>query len=119
MPTVSWRAGRRLGRTNRLRCGLENARHQVINERTLLVALISARDAKSLGARFRDRVLGLLSQLGAPPAAVEAESRAMNPDYYLVLPWHFKDEFVERERETLNKGIGLIFPLPTIEIVKH
>ena len=48
-----------------------------INERTLLVALISARDAKSLGSRFRDRVLGLLSQLGVPPAAVEAESRAM------------------------------------------
>jgi 2-polyprenyl-3-methyl-5-hydroxy-6-metoxy-1,4-benzoquinol methylase len=52
------------------------------------------------------------------PIVSEAESRAMNPDYYLVLPWHFKEEFIERERETLNKGIGLIFPLPTIEIVK-
>lgn len=52
------------------------------------------------------------------PIVSEAESRAMNPDYYLVLPWHFKEEFIERERETLSKGIGLIFPLPTIEIVK-
>jgi len=52
------------------------------------------------------------------PIVSEAESRAMNPDYYLVLPWHFKEEFIERERETLNKGIGLIFPLPTIEIIK-
>jgi hypothetical protein len=52
------------------------------------------------------------------PIVSEAESRAMSPDYYLVLPWHFKAEFVERERETLDRGVGLIFPLPTIEIVK-
>jgi ABC-type Fe3+-hydroxamate transport system substrate-binding protein len=51
------------------------------------------------------------------PIISEAESRAMNPDYYLVLPWHFKKEFIERERETLSKGVRLIFPLPTIEIV--
>ncbi|MFZ1977358.1 MAG: class I SAM-dependent methyltransferase [Bacteroidota bacterium] len=53
------------------------------------------------------------------PIISEAESRAMNPDYYFVLPWHFKQEFVEREKETLKRGIGLIFPLPTIEIVKQ
>ncbi len=53
------------------------------------------------------------------PIVSEAESRAMNPDYYLVLPWHFKEEFVERERETLDKGTGLIFPLPTVEIIKR
>ena len=32
------------------------------------------------------------------PIISEAESRAMNPDYYLVLPWHFKEEFIEREK---------------------
>lgn len=53
------------------------------------------------------------------PIVSEAESRAMNPDYYLVLPWHFKTEFVERERVMLDKGVGFIFPLPTIEIVKR
>ena len=53
------------------------------------------------------------------PIISEAESRAMNPDYYLVLPWHFKEEFLERERGTLSKGIGLIFPLPTIETIKY
>jgi len=52
------------------------------------------------------------------PIVSEEESRAMNPDYYLVLPWHFKEEFIEREKETLERGIGLIFPLPTIEIIK-
>lgn len=53
------------------------------------------------------------------PIISEAESRAMNPDYYLVLPWHFKEEFIEREQESLNKGIGFIFPLPTVEIIKN
>ena len=52
------------------------------------------------------------------PIISEAESRAMNPDYYLVLPWHFKTEFLDREKETLEKGVGLIFPLPKIEIFK-
>lgn len=52
------------------------------------------------------------------PIISEAESRALSPDYYLVLPWHFKAEFIEREKEAINQGIGLIFPLPEIEIVK-
>ncbi|HNW42945.1 MAG TPA: class I SAM-dependent methyltransferase [Elusimicrobiales bacterium] len=52
------------------------------------------------------------------PIVSEAESRAMNPDYYLVLPWHFKEEFIEREKAALAKGIGFIFPLPKVEIVR-
>ncbi|MGE0086122.1 MAG: class I SAM-dependent methyltransferase [Desulfococcaceae bacterium] len=51
------------------------------------------------------------------PIISEADSRAMNPDYYLVLPWHFKDEFIEREQEMLRKGVKFIFPLPSIEII--
>ena len=42
----------------------------------------------------------------------------MNPDYYLVLPWHFRSEFLERESDMINKGVGFIFPLPEIEIIK-
>jgi SAM-dependent methyltransferase len=52
------------------------------------------------------------------PIISEAESRAMNPDYYLVLPWHFKEEFLEREKEALAKGTGFIFPIPVIDIYK-
>ena len=51
------------------------------------------------------------------PIISEAESRALKPDYYLVLPWHFKDEFIMREREILEEGTKLIFPLPKIEII--
>jgi SAM-dependent methyltransferase len=52
------------------------------------------------------------------PIVSEAESRAMNPDYYLVLPWHFRREFLEREAETMARGTGMIFPLPSVEIVR-
>jgi len=51
------------------------------------------------------------------PIVSEEESRSMNPDYYLVLPWHFKAEFLQREQETLKRGVGMIFPLPDVDIV--
>ncbi len=51
------------------------------------------------------------------PIVSEVDSRALKPDYYLVLPWHFKEEFIERERASLNDGTRFIFPLPTIQIV--
>ena len=51
------------------------------------------------------------------PIISEEQSRAMKPDYYLVLPWHFKEEFIEREKDTLKQGSAFIFPLPTVEII--
>ena len=51
------------------------------------------------------------------PIIAEEESRAMKPDYYLVLPWHFRDEFLRRERPTIIAGTRMIFPLPKLEIV--
>lgn len=47
----------------------------------------------------------------------EAESRAMQPDYYLVLPWHFRREFLEREKDTILAGTKMIFPLPELLVV--
>ena len=52
------------------------------------------------------------------PIVSEEDSRAKNPDYYLVLPWHFADEFVERERAVLERGTAMIFPLPEVKIVR-
>lgn len=51
------------------------------------------------------------------PIISEKESRAMRPDYYLVLPWHFKKEFLLREKSILDAGTKMIFPLPSIEII--
>jgi SAM-dependent methyltransferase len=51
------------------------------------------------------------------PIVSEEQSRSMQPDYYLVLPWHFKEEFLQREKAMLERGTKLIFPLPTIELI--
>ena len=51
------------------------------------------------------------------PIISEAEAKKMRPDYFLVLPWHFKDNIVERESEYLRNGGHFIFPLPKIEAV--
>ncbi len=51
------------------------------------------------------------------PIVSEQEARAMNPDYFLVLPWHFKAGILKREAEFLARGGQMIFPMPEIEIV--
>lgn len=50
------------------------------------------------------------------PIVSEEHSRSLKPDYYLVLPWHFQKEFLQREAETIKAGTGMIFPLPEITI---
>jgi hypothetical protein len=51
------------------------------------------------------------------PIISEEESRAMEPDYYLVLPWHFLDEFIEREGDYLAGGGRFIVPLPEVSVI--
>jgi hypothetical protein len=51
------------------------------------------------------------------PIVSEAEARAMKPDFFLVLPWHFKNGILEREKDFLERGGKMIFPFPEIEIV--
>lgn len=51
------------------------------------------------------------------PIVSEEESRARKPDYYLVLPWHFRDEFLQRERQTIVAGTRMIFPLPEVSVI--
>jgi len=51
------------------------------------------------------------------PIKSEEEVRAMNPDYMLVLPWHFISEFIKREDDFLSKGGKFIVPCPKFEII--
>lgn len=51
------------------------------------------------------------------PIVSEQDAKAMKPDYFLVLPWHFKDGIVKREKEFLASGGKMIFPFPEIEII--
>jgi hypothetical protein len=48
----------------------------------------------------------------------EEDAKKDMPDYMMVLPWHFKEFIVEKEKDYLDKGGKLLFPLPRIEIVE-
>jgi len=47
----------------------------------------------------------------------EKKSRSMAPDYYLVLPWHFKNEILKREKSIRRRGTKFIFPLPKLRVI--
>lgn len=51
------------------------------------------------------------------PIISEDQARKDHPDYLLVLPWFFKEEFLVRERAYLMSGGKMIFPLPKPEII--
>jgi len=51
------------------------------------------------------------------PIISESEAKSMKPDYFLVLPWHFKEGILRRESEYLASGGRFIFPFPEIEII--
>ena len=45
------------------------------------------------------------------PIISEDKARAMKPDYFLVLPWHFRREIEAREKAFTDTGGKLFFPL--------
>ncbi len=51
------------------------------------------------------------------PIISEKEAKELKPDYFFVLPWHFKTNILDREKEFRDAGGKFIFPLPAIEIV--
>lgn len=53
------------------------------------------------------------------PIVSEEEARAARPEYMLVLPWQFIDEFVERENAYLASGGTFIVPLPEFRLISH
>lgn len=51
------------------------------------------------------------------PIYSEEKMRKTKPDYLLVLPWHFINEFRTREAEYLKRGGKFIVPCPKFEII--
>ena len=51
------------------------------------------------------------------PIVSEEEMRAARPDYLLVLPWHFIDEFESREAEFFARGGKMIVPCPAFKVI--
>jgi cyclopropane fatty-acyl-phospholipid synthase-like methyltransferase len=53
------------------------------------------------------------------PIVSEEVAKSMRPDYFLVLPWHFRPGILKREAAWMAEGGGMIFPLPTIDVVNR
>ena len=47
----------------------------------------------------------------------EEKAREINPDAFIVLPWNFKKEIVNREKNYLEGGGKLMFVMPYPHIV--
>lgn len=52
------------------------------------------------------------------PIYSEEDMRKANPDFVIILPWHFINEFVERESDFLSGGGKFIVPCPKFEIIE-
>ena len=68
-------------------------------------------------AEVNEDKFGAVTPQSHIPIRSEAEIHALNPDYLLVLPWHFRANIVAREAAYLARAGKLIFPLPDVEIV--
>jgi len=77
---------------------------------------LTSRDLPCIAEVNEDK-FGAVTPGTAIPIVSEREAKAMKPDYLLVLPWHFRDNIIARERDYLRGGGKLVFPLPGIEVV--
>jgi hypothetical protein len=75
---------------------------------------LTSSDLIAIGEVNPDK-FGRLSPGTHIPIVDEAHLLLEEIDYFLVLPWHFRDYFLECER---YKGKTLVFPLPQLEIVR-
>lgn len=74
------------------------------------------RSIKAAAERNQDKWGKKIASTGIPIIS-EEQARKDHPDYFLVLPWFFKEEFLEREKAYLISGGKMIFPLPQPEII--
>lgn len=68
-----------------------------------LLPYISERNPMKVGLRTLGTDIELIS---------EEAARSMRPEYIFVIPWNFKAEIVDREREYLDQGGKFIFIMP-------
>ncbi len=67
-------------------------------------------------AERQEKKVGLYTMGTGIPIISEEEMRKASPDYVLLLPWHFFDSIVNREKEMLEKGTKFIMPLPQLKV---
>lgn len=73
-----------------------------------LVVAAAERNPEKWGARTPGTSIPIIS---------EEDARNAKPDFFLCLPWHFRDEFIRREEAFRARGGRLIFPLPDFSLV--
>ncbi len=73
------------------------------------IPFISERNTEKVGLKCLGSDIELIS---------EEDARLKKPKAFLVLPWNFKAEIVKREKEYLERGGILMFPMPYPHIVK-
>lgn len=71
---------------------------------------------KAAVERNPDKVGRYYGNMGIPIIS-EDEMRNNPPDYLLILPYSFLDEFKQRERTFLDNGGKFILPVPTVRII--
>ena len=72
------------------------------------IPFISERNPDKVGLRCLGSDIELIS---------EEKARDINPEAFIVLPWNFKKEIVEREKKYLNEGGKLMFVMPYPHVV--
>jgi hypothetical protein len=82
----------------------------------LQFAGITSQDIPYIGEVNKDK-FGSYTPGTLIPIIPEEEAREMNPDYFFVFPWHFKEFILNKEKLNKDKKVPLIFPLPSIEII--
>jgi NDP-4-keto-2,6-dideoxyhexose 3-C-methyltransferase len=78
---------------------------------------LTERDLPCIGEVNKEKH-GAFTPGTAIPIVSQEEARERRPDQLLVLPWIYRDGFVEREREYLAGGGRLVFPLPVLDVVE-
>ena len=53
------------------------------------------------------------------PIIPEEDILEMSPDYLLFLPWHFRENAIQRYAPYLTNGGRFIFPLPSVEVLGY
>jgi len=76
---------------------------------------LTEKDLPAIGEVNADKA-GCFTPGSEIPIVSEEDAKAQKPDQLLVLPWGYRDSFIEREHEYLANGGTLVFPLPQLEI---
>ncbi len=81
---------------------------QYLNIDNSIIPFAIERNKEKIGAKTIGTNINIIS---------ESEAKKIQPNYKLVLPWHFKKEIINRELTYIKNNGKLIFPLPKILII--